>query len=78
MAPWHDRAGSASALVRHALSILIAAVAFALPCAATAGDVPTFSVDPSWPKQLPNNWILGQVGGITVDEIGRASCRERV
>ena len=28
---------------------------------------PTFAVDASWPKPLPNNWILGQVGGITVD-----------
>jgi hypothetical protein len=35
--------------------------------AAFAGEIPTFAVDASWPKQLPNNWILGQVGGITVD-----------
>jgi len=28
---------------------------------------PAFKVDPSWPKQLPNNWILGQIGGMTVD-----------
>ena len=28
---------------------------------------PEFKVDPSWPKQLPNNWIMGQVGGMTVD-----------
>ena len=34
---------------------------------ASAGEIPTFAVDASWPKQLPNNWILGQVGGITVD-----------
>jgi hypothetical protein len=40
---------------------------FALPDVAAAGEVPTFAVDASWPKQLPNNWILGQVGGITVD-----------
>jgi DNA-binding beta-propeller fold protein YncE len=33
----------------------------------SAGEIPTFAVDASWPKQLPNNWILGQVGGITVD-----------
>ena len=69
MAPWHDRAGSSRVLVRvsRAFSILITAIAFALPGVATAGDVPTFAVDASWPKQLPNNWILGQVGGITVD-----------
>src|ERR1700691_1207750 len=28
---------------------------------------PAFHVDPYWPKPLPNNWILGQVGGMTVD-----------
>ncbi|KYH00013.1 signal peptide protein, partial [Bradyrhizobium sp. DOA1] len=72
MAPWHDRASLARALanVSHAISLLIAAVAFALPGMASAGDIPAFAVDPSWPKQLPNNWILGQVGGITVDSQG--------
>ena len=69
MAPWHDRAGCNRVIARvsHAISILIAAIAFALPSVAIAGDVPTFAVDASWPKQLPNNWIIGQVGGITVD-----------
>ncbi len=28
---------------------------------------PAFRIDPFWPKPLPNNWILGQVGGIAVD-----------
>jgi len=41
-----------------------------VPRAASAGDIPAFAVDPSWPKQLPNNWIIGQVGGITVDGQG--------
>src|ERR1700748_54549 len=27
----------------------------------------SFRVDPDCPKPLPNNWILGQIGGITVD-----------
>ena len=52
-------------------SIVIAAAALfgaaALPRAADAGEIPIFAVDASWPKPLPNNWILGQVGGITVD-----------
>src|SRR5256885_261337 len=26
-----------------------------------------FTVDAKWPRQLPNNWILGQVSGIAVD-----------
>ena len=28
---------------------------------------PSFVVDASWPKPLPNNWRIGQVGGIAVD-----------
>jgi len=35
---------------------------------AFAVDVPTFKVDPFWPKPLPNNWILGQVAGVAVDD----------
>ena len=33
----------------------------------SSGGVPEYRVDPFWPKTLPNNWILGQVGGIAVD-----------
>jgi hypothetical protein len=29
--------------------------------------VPKFEVDPSWPKDLPNQWMMGQVAGIFVD-----------
>lgn len=39
--------------------------AFILPAAAQ--NVPRFQVDPFWPKPLPNNWLLGQIGGINVD-----------
>ena len=31
------------------------------------GKTPNFVVDPSWPQPLPNNWILGQIGGLYVD-----------
>ena len=51
-----------------AISVVIAAAALigtaALSQPARAGDAPTFAVDASWPKPLPNNWIIGQVGGI--------------
>jgi len=33
----------------------------------TQAGVPKFEVDPSWPKDLPNQWMLGQVSGIFVD-----------
>ena len=31
------------------------------------GDVPRFRVDPFWARELPDNWMLGQVSGIDVD-----------
>jgi DNA-binding beta-propeller fold protein YncE len=33
----------------------------------TTGGIPKFEADPTWPKPLPNNWMLGQVSGIFVD-----------
>ena len=32
-----------------------------------SGGVPTFTVDPSWPLELPNKWILGSVTSVFVD-----------
>lgn len=34
---------------------------------ATIADKPRFNVDPTWPKPLPNKWLLGQVAGVAVD-----------
>ncbi len=34
---------------------------------AAPADVPRFEFDPSWPKPLPNNWVLGEVAGVGVD-----------
>jgi hypothetical protein len=40
--------------------------------AASASDkpvqAPRFEVDPLWPKPLPNHWVLGSIGGISVDD----------
>src|SRR5947208_3374351 len=30
-------------------------------------EVPQFRFDPSYPKQLPNHWILGAIGALWVD-----------
>ena len=46
------------------LATCVALVIGALPAHA---EGPAFKVDPYWPKPLPNNWIIGQVGGISVD-----------
>lgn len=32
-----------------------------------AEALPHYQVDPFWPKQLPKNWIMSQVGGVAVD-----------
>ena len=47
----------------------MAACLFALSACppAAAQAPPQYKVDASWPKQLPNNWIMGQIGGIAVD-----------
>ena len=31
------------------------------------GKYPKFEVDPSWPKELPNNMIMGDPAGVAVD-----------
>jgi len=52
--------------------VALAAVAVAMLAAAAlviaADAAPKFEIDTSWPKPLPNNWILGQIGGIFVDK----------
>ena len=52
----------------------VAGVALVLSCASALGlaaQKPAagqrFHVDPTWPKDMPNNWILGAVTGVFVD-----------
>ena len=35
--------------------------------AASSGGVPSFTVDPSWPLEMPNQWIMGAVTSVFVD-----------
>ena len=51
--------------IRPAIFAAFTALLFAVLPAHAQG--PAFRVDPYWPKPLPNNWILGQVGGMAVD-----------
>jgi DNA-binding beta-propeller fold protein YncE len=59
--------------VTHGLTILVlcAAALAAVPsraaAQAAASGVPAFKVDPSWPLEMPNKWILGAVTGVFVD-----------
>jgi DNA-binding beta-propeller fold protein YncE len=64
--PTH-RARSLRALATAALAFAALSLA---PPSSRAADIPRFEVDASWPQPLPNNWILGQVGGITTDKDG--------
>jgi len=50
--------------------VLLAAAASAGVAARAEPRSPAYRVDPFWPQQLPNNWILGQVGGMAVDAQG--------
>ena len=52
-------------LVSFAMGIALSV--FSANGTATSTEPPKFKVDPSWPKELPNNWIMGQVGGMAVD-----------
>src|SRR5260221_10282317 len=38
-----------------------------LALATYAQEAPKYRVDPFWPQELPNNWIMGQIGGLAVD-----------
>src|SRR5215475_9382531 len=50
--------------------LALAALLLAPVAHAQTPPVPRLQVDPFWPKELPNNWILGQVSGVAVDREG--------
>jgi DNA-binding beta-propeller fold protein YncE len=33
----------------------------------SVADIPSYVVEPAWPKPLPNHWIVGAVAGVAVD-----------
>ena len=35
-----------------------------VPSAGSAQDAPKFAIDAAWPKDLPKDWITGQLGGV--------------
>jgi DNA-binding beta-propeller fold protein YncE len=45
--------------------LLISSLVYQL--SAIAEDSPRYTVDPSWPKPLPNGWSMGQASGVAVD-----------
>lgn len=61
------RVGIAGALIMTALAIGQIGVNHLIAQGAGGDRAPQFEVDPLWPKQLPNNWIMGSVVGVSVD-----------
>jgi len=59
--------GMACAMGLAALGIGQVAVDRLMAQGARADRPAQFEVDPFWPKQLPNNWIMGSVVGVSVD-----------
>jgi len=58
--------------VRRSLSftvvvITLLAVVRLLAAAGPDPSAPRLEVDPSWPKPLPNHWVIGQAAGVAVD-----------
>jgi hypothetical protein len=39
-----------------------------ISAAQASAHVPTYEVDPSWPKSLPNRWLVGALAGVAVDK----------
>jgi DNA-binding beta-propeller fold protein YncE len=66
--PGHDEQGKTSMIhARSVTAMLVASLLLLLAALPARAQSPAFRVDPYWPKPLPHNWILGQVGGISVD-----------
>ena len=47
--------------------LALVALTCLLATAQSGQTPPAYRVDPAWPMELPNNWIIGQVGGLAVD-----------
>jgi DNA-binding beta-propeller fold protein YncE len=49
------------------IAALVLVASAGVPPISCADEVPRFAVDAAWPKPLPNDWILGEIGGLAVD-----------
>ena len=67
--PLRLRISSEASIFAVGAAILLAlALSACEPAQGAAGDAPGLQVDPHWPQTLPNNWIVGQVAGVAVDD----------
>ena len=56
-----------AAALTAAITLMATAVAPSAEQAKPAANAPTFKVDPTWPQEMPNHWIMGAVTGVFVD-----------
>jgi DNA-binding beta-propeller fold protein YncE len=64
----HFRASGVSTTVILASALALApGVAGQPPAGPAVRGIPAFKVDPAWPIEMPNKWILGSVTGVYVD-----------
>src|SRR5690349_14228415 len=59
-------AAAAAALKKAGVSERL--IGLTAPHPSKTGVAPSFVVDAGWPKTLPNNWIIGDIGGLFVDK----------
>lgn len=69
MHPFEHRAGP---LLLHAFTVLAIGVAVSVDTRPLGAQIapdtpPTFELDATWPKPLPNNWMFGAIWGAAVD-----------
>jgi sugar lactone lactonase YvrE len=48
-------------------AVLAVAVAMSSPAFSSAQNAPRYEADSTWPKPLPERWVLGGLGGLCVD-----------
>src|SRR5215468_7591752 len=49
------------------LAVLFLLIGTTILVAQNTKQVPSFKVDPLWPKPLPNHWLVGAVAGVAID-----------
>lgn len=49
------------------LSVFLSGLICCASAPAWGQAAPHYEIDPFWPKELPNNWVLGQIRGVATD-----------
>jgi hypothetical protein len=68
MTPTRSVAGLVAGLLLPVVATAQGANAKPDPGSPTAERLPIYEIDPKWPPTLPNDWILGDIRGLFVDD----------